>query len=122
MPRISKDTLEDICTAARNVYPDEFIALVGSGKQNEIIDEIVMLPATFGDRFAMLRIDLIPVDRSVMGSVHSHPSRNAFPSQADLSVFKKTGKMHLIIAYPFSFESIRAFDNSGRELELEVVE
>jgi len=122
MPKIKKSALEDLCIAARNTFPNEFIALLSSSKRNGIIDEFVVLPAVYGDRFASVRLDLMPVDKSIVGSIHSHPGRSALPSPADLGVFKRTGEMHLIIAYPFSFETARAFDAKGKELAIEMVE
>lgn len=119
--KIKKSTLESICDAARNIYPDEFIALLSSSRKNGIVDELVVLPSTYGKRFAIIRVDLLPFDKSVMGSVHSHPSAYAFPSAGDLHTFKKTGEIHLIIAYPFSFESTKAFDSDGKEIALEAV-
>ena len=118
--KIKKTTLENICDAARNTYPNEFISLLGS--KNGVIEELVVLPATYGRNFSSLRIDLLPPDKSVVGSIHSHPSPNAMPSKADLNVFRKAGQMHLIIAYPFSSESIKAYDAKGNSVELEVVE
>jgi proteasome lid subunit RPN8/RPN11 len=121
MVKIKKSTLESICEAARNTYPDEFIALIGS-KRYGVIDDLVVLPATFGENFSSIRIDLAPFDDSIVGSVHSHPGKSARPSGADLRVFKRTGKTHLIIAHPFSLENARAFARNGEELELKVVE
>ncbi len=119
--KLKRQTLETICEASKNVYPKEFIAMLGMS-EGKAIDEIVVLPATFGENFSSIRTDLLPVDASVVGSVHSHPSPHPYPSGADLNVFRKTGKIHLIIAYPFSFKSVRAFDAKGIELQLEVVE
>jgi len=121
MVKIKSGTLEAIALAAQNVYPDEFIALLGSRKKG-IIDEFVVLPATFGESFSSLRMDLLPFDKSIVGSVHSHPSRSARPSQGDLLAFPAMGEIHLIIAYPFSLGSARAFDAKGKELVLEVLE
>ncbi|MCX6799066.1 MAG: Mov34/MPN/PAD-1 family protein [Candidatus Diapherotrites archaeon] len=120
MVKIKRGTLEDIAEAARNVYPDEFIALLGSKKG--VINHLVVLPATFGSDSSSLRLDLLPFDMSVAGSVHSHPSRNARPSRGDLGAFTQTGEIHLIIAFPFSLSSIRAFNAKGKELEIEAIE
>ena len=119
--KIKRKTAESICQAARNTYPNEFIALIGS-REKGTIDDLVVLPATYGSSFSSIRIDLLPFDSSILGSVHSHPGRSALPSKADLRVFRKTGEMHLIIAYPFTFESMRAMNALGQEIELEVVE
>jgi len=122
MIKIKRATLEGISEAARNVYPNEFFALLGSKEKNGVIDEIVMIPSTYGKQHASFRLDLIPVDFSIKGSVHSHPSGRGSPSRADLRVFPKTGEMHLIISHPFTIERARVFDSKGKELEWKLVE
>lgn len=123
MVKVMKSTLEALTLAARNTYPDEFLALLGSrqGKGN-VIDEYVLLPAIYGKSFSSIRLDLLPFDSDVRGSVHSHPSYSSMPSSADLRAFKRMGEIHLIIAKPFNLESVRAFDGKGKSLEIEVVE
>lgn len=87
-----------------------------------VIDEFIVLPATFGETFSSIRLDLLPYTSGAIGSVHSHPGPIASPSRGDLAAFRAMGEIHLIIAFPFSFESTRAFDASGKQLPLEVVE
>ena len=106
--------------AARSTYPNEFIALLGKSNGKEI-DEIVVLPATYGENFASLRLDLLPYNAKTCGSVHSHPTRNNAPSRTDLGTFRRLGATHLIIAFPFNRESVSAFDSSGNEIVLEVI-
>lgn len=120
--RIKNWTIESIIGAAKNVYPREFAAMLGSKTKNRIIDELVILPADFGDSFSSVYLDTLPFDKSIMGSVHSHPSYNNTPSPEDKRFFKKTGEIHLIICLPFNISSIRAFNAEGKEIELEVVE
>jgi proteasome lid subunit RPN8/RPN11 len=120
--KIKQATLHSICVAAGNTFPKEFIALLGSSRRDGVIDELVVLPSTFGENFSSIRLDLLPFDKSIVGSVHSHPTTSSAPSSADLRVFKKTGETHLIIAYPFSSATIRGFDSDGKELSLEAVE
>lgn len=114
--------MEDLLLAARNTYPNEFFALLGGDKKGSVIDEFVVVPAVYGKNFAMVHTNLVPFDMRVLGSVHSHPSRNWRPSGADLSSFGKFGGINLIIAYPFDINSVRAFDIEGRKLEIEVLE
>ena len=122
MAKIKRLTLEAILQAARNTYPREFIALLGSKKKgSNVIDEFVLLPSTYGANFSSIRLDLLPYSVGTVGSVHSHPGPYATPSKADLRAFSRFGKINLIISYPFSLESARAFDAEGKELEIEVV-
>ena len=123
MAAIRKGTLEAIVLAARNTFPDEFLALLSSKtKGSKVIDEFVLLPSTYGKTFSSIRLDLLPYTAGTIGSVHSHPSPNAMPSNADLRAFKAMGEIHLIIAKPFTLETVKAFDKSGSQVKLEVVE
>jgi len=121
MAAIKRATLEALLLAARNTFPNEFLALLSS-KKGKAIDEFVLLPGVYGKTFSSIRLDLLPYDSTVLGSVHSHPGPRATPSQGDLRAFKMLGQIHLIIATPFNFGSVRAFDSAGKEVELEVVE
>lgn len=122
MIEIKKGTLEALVLAARNTYPNEFIAMLSSKKKNNIIDEYVLLPSTYGRTFSSIRLDLLPYDEHVLGIVHSHPGPNAMPSKADKKAFKKMGKIHLIIASPFTLETVNAFDRNGEQTKLNVIE
>jgi len=123
MTAIKRATLEALLLAARNTYPDEFLALLGIRRKNsKVIDEYVLLPSTYGKTFSSVRLDLLPYNAGTIGSVHSHPSYSPRPSSGDLRAFKSMGKIHLIIAKPFNFGSVKAFDSKGQSVELEVVE
>ena len=121
MWKIKSELVESICTASQNTYPQEFLALIGGDWDKETIDELVVVPAIYGESFSSLRRDLVPLDFRIMGTVHSHPSRHGWASRGDLVSFPKLGKIHLIIAYPFDPNSLRLFNNKGEELEYEVI-
>ena len=122
MARIKKGTLEAVTLAARNVYPNEFLALLSSKKNGNTIDEFVLAPAIYGKTFSSIRLDLVPYDSNIMGSVHSHPIGRAMPSRADLRAFRAMGETNLIIASPFNLGSFRAFNKTGKEIKIEVIE
>lgn len=119
--KFKKGLLEALCSAARSVYPDEFIALLSVKQDIRLVEEFVAVPAVFGRNFSSFRPDLVPLDPKIVGTIHSHPSRNNSPSQADLGVFS-SGRVNLIIGFPYALGSTRAFDNFGNELEIELVE
>ncbi len=122
MASIKSRTLEAISLAAKNTFPDEFLALLSSKKKNGVIDEYVLLPAIYGKTFSTIRLDLVPYDNNIVGSVHSHPIGRAMPSRADLRAFRAMGEIHLIIASPFNFDSFKAFNKTGKEIEMKVIE
>ena len=121
MYKIKKNVLEDLLEACTHVYPKEFLALIGSTLENEVIDEYVVLPADYGDNFSAVYLNMKPFDRTIIGSVHSHPSQSNKPSAGDLQSFPKYGRIHLIIAYPYFIQSIAMYDSKGNELLFEVV-
>ncbi len=119
--KIKKECLETIKEAAKELHPREFLALLSVGKEN-IIEEFVLLPQmTYGKRHATFNIYMAPIDYSIVGTVHSHPSGNPYPSEGDLYTFRKHGKIHIIIAYPYDDFSWKAYDYNGNEVEVEVV-
>ena len=119
MYKIKESVVESIMIAAKNVYPLEFFSMLGG--KNKTIEELVVVPADFGKDFSSYRLDLVPFDRSIIGTIHSHPSAYTHPSAADLHSFEKFGEIHLIIGYPYTLNTIRAFDNKGKKVALEVI-
>ncbi|RLF60136.1 MAG: metalloprotease [Thermoplasmata archaeon] len=119
---IERQCLEFIKQSARELYPNEFLALLSVGDNPEVITELVLLPQmVYGKRHATFDIYMAPYDRRIVGTVHSHPSGSARPSEGDLATFQKHGRVHIIIAYPYEDDTWRAYDQSGREVVLAVV-
>jgi len=120
---IERECLETIKEGAKALHPREFLALLSVGRDKSIISEIVMLPQmTYGKRHASFNIYMAPIDFSIVGTVHSHPSGIPVPSQDDLIVFGKNGIIHIIIAYPYNDESWRAYNSRGEEVKIDIID
>ncbi len=120
---IDRECLETIKGAAKELHPREFLALLSVGRKKDIISEIVLLPQmVYGKKHATFNIYMAPYDRSIVGTVHSHPSGRAIPSEEDFITFQKHGKVHIIIAYPYEDDTWKAYDYNGNEIELEIIE
>ena len=121
--KIKKNCLEMIFESAKSSYPNEFGALLRvDDNQRNTITELVLLPGTIsGDAHAIFRMHMLPIDFSIVGTVHSHPSPHPFPSEADKDLFRKHGKIHIIVAYPYNMSSFRAYDYNGENVDLEIV-
>lgn len=118
---IKRATLRMVLEASKETYPNEFSATLRA--KDGIIDEIILLPGTLqGETSAILQLHMLPIDYTVVGSVHSHPSGVIVPSDADLQLFEKFGRVHIIVGQPFDMGSWRAFDFRGAEVDLEVVD
>jgi proteasome lid subunit RPN8/RPN11 len=118
---IRRDTLETILEASKSCYPNEFAAILRA--EEKIITEILLLPGTLsGEQSALFKLHMLPIDFSVVGTVHSHPSNNFHPSGADLALFQRFGFIHIITATPYNERSWATWDFYGNSLRLEVIE
>jgi len=121
--KIKEKCLDLIMECSKSSHPNEFGGLlrVDIDKKDTII-ELIMLPGTIsGESHAIFKLHMLPIDFTIVGSVHSHPSPSAMPSDADLSLFRKHGKVHIIAAYPYNHNSWKAYDKNGDEIELSII-
>ena len=119
--KIKKDALDFILGVSRRFYPDEFGGLLRG--RSDVIEEVLVIPAsTYGRDFVTTRFDMVPIDHSIIGSVHSHPTHEFRPSRADKEFFRKIGFVHLIARSPYrGVEDIAAYDREGKRINLEEV-
>lgn len=117
---IRETALAFILGVSSQLHPREFTGQLRA--EGRLITEILVIPAsTYGEDFAETRLDMIPIDRSIVGSVHSHPVRSFRPSEQDLSYFARAGDIHLICRYPYRDESdVAAYSRMGERIELTV--
>ena len=121
--KITRKCIDFILESSKSTYPNEFggFLRVDDIKKDTIV-EVVLIPGTIsGDSHAIFKMHMLPIDFSVVGSVHSHPSNVPYPSYADLQLFSKHGKVHIIAAAPYNINSWRAFDSNGNELNIIVI-
>jgi proteasome lid subunit RPN8/RPN11 len=121
--KIKKDCLDIILECAKSEYPKEFGGLLRVDTQlKNMIIEVILLPGTIsGGSQALFKLHMLPIDFSIVGTVHSHPSGVPYPSQADLSLFDKYGQIHIIVASPFNEYSWKSYNYMGEEINVEVV-
>ncbi len=120
---IERAVIDSILSYAQSLHPREVILLL-KGKVNKhelVINDIEIPPlATHGNTFSAFPLNRLPIDFSIMGVAHSHPSGALRPSVADLNKFY--GKIMLITAYPYlSEKNIVIFDREGKTLKFTVV-
>jgi proteasome lid subunit RPN8/RPN11 len=118
---IEREALEFILGVSRSRYPQEFAGVLRA--KNGVITEVLWPPETVSSgRSAVMKLHMLPIDPSACGTVHSHPSGSASPSQEDLMLFAKYGRVHIIVAEPFDEHSWRAYNHRGNEINLKIVE
>ncbi len=116
--KITQQAVDFILESAKGAYPREFVGLLRA--RGGIITEVLIIP---GSKFEINRSsifqNMVPIDPSIVGSVHSHPGP-PIPSRADLNFFEK-GKINIIAGYPYTFESLAAYNADGTPAKLEIV-
>ena len=118
---VREDLLQAVFEGARRLCPREIILLLRGRKKKNLVEisEVVVPPlATYGSGFAHVPIHMLPMDFSIVGTVHSHPSGNLTPSSADLNhVF---GVVLMIVGFPFADErNVAVYNRNGEELTLQ---
>ena len=118
---IRRDVLRLIMSASRSQHPKEFGAFLRAEKG--VVTEILLAPGRIaGDAHTIFSVWNMPVDPSLVGSVHSHPSPHPFPSDADKQFFSHSGHTHIIMASPYTESSWRAYDATAEEIQLAIVD
>jgi proteasome lid subunit RPN8/RPN11 len=121
---MSAELLDSIFEGAKRLYPKEtFLLLRGKKSKNEIhVTDLVIPPlAVYGYGFANLPFHMLPMDFSIVGTVHSHPSGNINPSKVDLNHF--FGRVLMIVGFPFADEqNVAVYDPKGNRLPFQVAE
>lgn len=118
--RIRRGALDLAREAARSGHPKEFgclLRVVG-----DTITDVLLMPGTFeGEDSVLFNLWMQPVERSIKGSLHSHPDAHPYPSDADFELFEKHGTIHLILCEPYGRDDWRAYAHDGTPVSLKVV-
>jgi len=119
---ISHELLQTIFEGAKSLYPKETILMLRGEKKKDIITitELLVPPlANYGRGYANIRLHMLPMDFSIVGTAHSHPSGNVNPSHADLNHF--FGPVLMIVGFPFTDEkNVAVYDRNGEKLAVQV--
>jgi len=115
---ISKNLLDTIFESAKTLYPRETVLLLRGKKKKdtiEVTDLLVPPFATYGVGFANTPLHMLPMDFSLVGMVHSHPSGDKSASDVDFNHF--FGRVMMIVGYPYeSQQYVVAYNCYGEKL------
>ncbi len=119
-----ENVLYSLLSYARDMHPREIFLLLRGKRFRDgfLIYEFLFPPlTTLGKGFVSFNPSMIPIDLTIIGSLHSHPSGILEPSVEDYSGMY--GVIMVIIAYPYNgVDCIAVFDKDGRHVHFEVVE
>ena len=120
---VKQSVVDSILSYAQMFHPKESILLLKgkSDKKKLVINDVQIPPlATHGSTFSGFPLSRLPIDFSVVGVAHSHPSGALRPSVVDLNKFY--GKLMLITAYPYESEqNIIILDRQGKKLSYKII-
>ena len=111
---MDRGILAEMLGFARERHPREAILLLRGKwkKDNVTITEYLFPPyATSGSRFASYPLYMLPIDFSIIGTAHSHPSGSLQLSTQDMN--SPYGVISVLMAHPYTEESVAAFENKG---------
>ena len=117
---MKEDLVKLMLQIAKNAYPRECILLLRGEKRKDgvYVEEVLVPPMPIVDEHtAIFNPYMLPMDFSIIGLFHSHPSGSLYPSVEDLNHFY--GIIMMIAAYPYESEAdIAAFNSKGEKLQL----
>ena len=121
---IPRGLLDTVLEGAKQLYPRESFLLLRGKKSKDVVcvSDLIVAPfAVHGKGFASFSSHMLPIDFSIVGTVHSHPSGNIQPSNTDLN--HMFGRVVMIVGYPYESEqNVAIYDSNGEKLGLEVAE
>ena len=119
---LTYQVLESILVYAEHLHPKEGILLLRGKTEKDkiIVNEVVIPPQTIhGEGFSAFPTFMLPMDPTIIGSAHSHPSGVLKPSPEDLNNFY--GRIMVIVGYPYNPKNIAVFNREGETLKHEFI-
>ena len=119
---ITRQAADGIVTYSKTCHPNEGILILrGKSSKNEIVVDSLILPpfSVHGPYYSGFPSYDLPFDLSYVGTAHSHPSGSNKPSLEDLNNYY--GLVSIIINYPYTYNTIAAFDRDGNHMELQII-
>ncbi|TFG02624.1 MAG: hypothetical protein EU540_01180 [Promethearchaeota archaeon] len=118
---IQRDLLNGMFALCRNQHPREILGLLRV--DNGVVKEYILPPGALTSyQDGVFFPSRLPLDPSLEGTVHSHPSGNPYPSLGDLNNVFKLKKFHFILAFPYNgLDCVKCFDKNGHELKFKII-
>ncbi len=123
MIHLSRSLLKALKELATFNHPNEVVVLLrGERKGDDIhINEYLVPPFGVGSpKFASFPAHMLPIDFSIMGTAHSHPSGNITPSTKDLHSFY--GRILMIIGPPYDSQNLAVYKKNGESLPVNIIQ
>jgi proteasome lid subunit RPN8/RPN11 len=107
---------------ARNNHPNEIILLLRGKREGDdlhVTDFLLPPFGTGGRGFASFPTHMLPIDFSIIGTAHSHPSGVLQPSTADFHNFY--GRVMMLLGPPYDKLRAAAYNKNGDLIPIKLV-
>lgn len=116
---VGSSLLDAMLDFALERHPREIVLLLRGRVErgSALIEDFLLPPVAVGGRgFAEFSLRLLPIDFTIIGTAHSHPSGAMAPSVGDLNNFY--GRVMLILAHPYVRDRVVAFNPLGERMPI----
>jgi proteasome lid subunit RPN8/RPN11 len=117
---IARDALKFVLEVSASAHPNEFAGMLY--ETDQIITDVDVPITQSSNVNAVMDLFMLPVNIHIVGSVHSHPSGELQPSDADIQMFMQNGDYHIIVGYPYEITSWACYDRIGNVRKLDVLD
>jgi proteasome lid subunit RPN8/RPN11 len=117
---IARDALKFVLEVSASSHPNEFAGMLY--ETDQIITDVDVPITQSSNVNAVMDLFMLPVNIHIVGSVHSHPSGELQPSDADIQMFMQNGDYHIIVGYPYEITSWACYDRIGDIRKLDVLD
>lgn len=117
---IARDALKFVLEVSASSHPNEFAGMLY--ETDHIITDVDVPITQSSNVNAVMDLFMLPVNIHIVGSVHSHPSGELQPSDADIQMFMQNGDYHIIVGYPYEITSWACYDRIGNIRKLDVLD
>jgi proteasome lid subunit RPN8/RPN11 len=121
MIKLYESALKGIQALARDNHPNEIVVLLRGKRESDdlIITEYLIPPFGFGTRgSASFPSHMLPLDLTLIGTAHSHPSGRVTPSVGDFHNFY--GRVMMIVGPPYDKRNMAVYNKKGESLRVEI--
>lgn len=118
---MESELLAEMLTFAKERHPKEAILML-RGKVNKdsitITDYLFPPFATTNSISASYPIHMLPIDFSIVGTIHSHPSGSLQLSAQDMN--HVYGRISMVMGFPYGLGDVAAYNKQAERLSLRV--
>jgi proteasome lid subunit RPN8/RPN11 len=120
---VEKGLLGEMLMFAKDRHPKEAVLMLrGSVKKESITVTDYLFPpfATTNSISASYPIHMLPIDFSIVGTAHSHPSGSLQLSAQDMNNIY--GRISMVMGFPYGLEDVAAYNKQAERLLVSLID